>query len=177
MALNMPPKERRRWDLVALGEVMLRFDPGESRIHTARNFRVWEGGGEYNVARGLKRCFGLDTALVSAFADNPVGRLLQDLIFQGGVDQSHARWVSYDGVGRASRNGLNFVERGFGIRAGVGCSDRGHTAISQLASGDIDWAAIFEREGARWLHTGGFFLSLVDTPALGGGGRTDRRTR
>jgi 2-dehydro-3-deoxygluconokinase len=162
-ALQIAPKTGRRWDLVALGEVMLRFDPGEERIHTTRTFRVWEGGGEYNVARGLKRCFGLDTALVSAFADNPVGRLLQDLIFQGGVDQSHLRWVPYDGVGRACRNGLNFVDRGFGIRAAVGCSDRGHTAVSQLAPGDIDWKAVFERDGARWLHTGGIFCGLSDT--------------
>ena len=167
MALNVAAKEGRRWDLVALGEVMLRLDPGEGRIHTAREFRVWEGGGEYNVARGLKRCFGLDTALVTALADNPVGRLVQDLIYQGGVDQSHVRWVKYDGVGRESRNGLNFVERGFGIRGGVGCSDRGHTAVSQLKRGDIDWPAIFEREGARWLHTGGIFCALSDTtPAV-----------
>jgi 2-dehydro-3-deoxygluconokinase len=167
MALNVAAKEGRRWDLVALGEVMLRLDPGEGRIHTAREFRVWEGGGEYNVARGLKRCFGLDTALVTALADNPVGRLVQDLIYQGGVDQSHVRWVKYDGVGRESRNGLNFVERGFGIRAGVGCSDRGHTAVSQLKRGDIDWPAIFQREGARWLHTGGIFCALSDTtPAV-----------
>jgi 2-dehydro-3-deoxygluconokinase len=165
--LNVAAKEGRRWDLVALGEVMLRLDPGEGRIHSAREFRVWEGGGEYNVARGLKRCFGLDTALVTALADNPVGRLVQDLIYQGGVDQSHVRWVKYDGVGRESRNGLNFVERGFGIRGGVGCSDRGHTAVSQLKRGDIDWPAIFEREGARWLHTGGIFCALSDTtPAV-----------
>jgi len=163
MALGIPSKEGRCWDLVALGEVMLRLDPGEGRIHTTREFRVWEGGGEYNVARGLKRCFGLDTALVTALADNPVGRLVQDLIYQGGVDQSHVRWVKYDGVGRASRNGLNFVERGFGARAGVGCSDRGHTAVSQLASGDIDWEGIFGGEGARWLHTGGIFCALSET--------------
>jgi len=163
MTLQVPVKDGRRWDLVALGEVMLRLDPGEGRIHTARQFRVWEGGGEYNVARGLKRCFGMDTALVSAFADNPVGRLVQDLIYQGGVDQSHVRWVKYDGVGRESRNGLNFVERGFGIRGGVGCSDRGHTAVSQLRAGDIDWTAIFEREGARWFHTGGIFCALSKT--------------
>ena len=163
MPLEIPTKDGRRWDLVALGEVMLRFDPGETRIHTARAFQVWEGGGEYNVARGLKRCFGLDTAVVSALADNPVGRLVQDLIFQGGVDQSHVLWRKYDGVGRECRNGLNFVERGFGIRAAVGCSDRGHTAVSQLAPGDIDWAGIFDREGARWLHTGGIFCALSDT--------------
>src|ERR1700757_5112656 len=155
MPFSIKPKKVCRWDLISLGEVMLRFDPGERRIWTTRKFEVSEGGGEYNVARGLKRCFGLDTALVSAFADNPIGRLVQDLIFQGGVDQSHVRWVKYDGVGREARNGLNFVERGFGIRAGVGCSDRGHTAVSQLKPGDVDWPAIFEREGARWLHTGG----------------------
>jgi 2-dehydro-3-deoxygluconokinase len=163
MPLNIPGKDGRRWDLVSLGEVMLRLDPGESRIHTSRSFRVWEGGGEYNVARGLKRCFGLDTTLVSALADNPVGRLVQDLIYQGGVDQSHVRWVKYDGVGRASRNGLNFVERGFGMRAAVGCSDRGHTAVSQLTPGDVDWTGIFEREGSRWLHTGGIFCALSPT--------------
>ena len=163
MALEIAPKDGCRWDLVALGEVMLRLDPGEGRIHTARQLRVWEGGGEYNVARGMKRCFGMDTALVTAFADNPVGRLVQDLIYQGGVDQSHVKWVKYDGVGRDVRNGLNFVERGFGIRAGVGCSDRGHTAVSKLKAGDVDWSAIFEREGARWLHTGGIFCALSET--------------
>src|SRR3954467_12892764 len=143
--LKIKSKEECRWDIVSLGEVMLRLDPGDDRIHTARNFRVWEGGGEYNVARGLKRCFGQRAALVTALADNPVGRLVEDLIYQGGVDQSHVKWVKYDGVGRAARNGLNFTERGFGLRAALGCSDRGHTAVSQLQPGDIDWSEIFER--------------------------------
>lgn len=142
---------------------MLRFDPGDERIHTTRTFRVCEGGGEYNVARGLKRCFGLETAMVTALADNPVGRLVQDLIFQGGVDQSHVKWVKFDGVGRSVRNGLNFTERGFGIRAALGCSDRGHTAVSQLQVGDIDWERIFGAEGARWFHTGGIFGALSET--------------
>src|SRR5437899_8359613 len=155
--LKIKPKSACRWDFVSLGEVMLRLDPGDGRVATTRTFRVWEGGGEYNVARGLRRCFGLDAALVTALADNPVGRLVQDLIYQGGVDQSHVRWVPYDGVGRESRNGLNFVERGFGIRGGVGCSDRGHTAASQLSPGDLDFRAVFERDGTRWLHTGGRF--------------------
>lgn len=159
------PKAGCKWDLVSLGEVMLRLDPGDNRIHTTRMFRVWEGGGEYNVARGLKRCFALDTALVTAFADNPVGRLLQDLIYQGGVDQSHVKWVPFDGVGRTVRNGLNFTERGFGLRAALGCSDRGHTAASQLKPGDIDWDQIFGREGARWFHTGGIFAGLSETTA------------
>src|SRR3989442_333319 len=122
--LKIKPKSACRWDLVSLGEVMLRLDPGDSRIATTRTFRVWEGGGQHNVARGLRRCFGMDTALVTAFAENPVGRLIQDLIYWGGVDQSHIRWVAFDGVGRAVRNGLNFPERGFGLRAPVGCFDR-----------------------------------------------------
>src|SRR5713226_6306104 len=162
MALTILPKDGRRWDLVSLGEVMLRFDPGDKRIWTTRTFEVSEGGGEYNVARGLKRCFGLDTAIVTAFADNPVGRLLADLTFQGGVDQSLVRWVTYDGVGRAVRNGLNFTERGFGVRAALGCSDRGHTAISLLKPGEVDWELIFGTLGARWLHTGGIFCALSE---------------
>ena len=166
-ALNVKPKESCRWDCVSLGEVMLRLDPGDGRIHTTRSFQVWEGGGEYNVARGLKRCFGMEAAVVTALADNPVGRLVQDLIYQGGVDQSHVRWVKYDGVGRTVRNGLNFTERGFGVRAALGCSDRGHTAVSQLRPGEIDWEAIFGEEGARWFHTGGIFCALSETtPAV-----------
>src|SRR6185437_11614202 len=160
MALAIKPKQGCRWDVVALGEVMLRFDPGDRRIVTARSFEVSEGGGEYNVARGLKRCFGLDTAIVTAIADNPMGRLLQDLIFQGGVDQSLVRWVEYDGVGRECRNGLNFTERGFGARPALGCSDRGHTAVSQLKPGDVDWDEIFGKHGARWFHSGGIFCAL-----------------
>jgi len=152
-----------RWDLVSLGEVMLRLDPGEGRIHTTRTFQVFEGGGEYNVARGLKRCFGLDTAMVTALVDNPVGRLVQDLLYQGGVDQSHLLWVKDDGVGRLARNGLNFTERGFGVRAALGCSDRGHTAVSQMKPGQVDWDRIFGQEGARWFHTGGIFAALSET--------------
>jgi len=164
-ALQPKPKPACRWDLVSLGEVMLRLDPGDSRIATTRSFRVWEGGGEYNVARGLRRCFGLDTAVVTALVDNPVGRLVQDLIYQGGVDQSHLLWVKDDGVGRTSRNGLNFTERGFGVRAALGCSDRGHTAASQMKPGDVDWEQVFGREGARWFHTGGIFAALSETTA------------
>ena len=165
MPLEIRPADGVRWDLVALGEVMLRLDPGEGRIATAREFRAWEGGGEYNVARGLARCFGLRTAVVTAFADNAVGRLVEDLIRQGGVDASHVRWLPFDGVGRTVRNGLNFTERGFGIRAALGVSDRGHTAASQLHPGDVDWDTVFGVEGARWFHTGGIFAGLSETTA------------
>jgi len=160
------PASPRRWDCLSLGEVMLRLDPGDTRIHTARQFHVWEGGGEYNVARGLRRCFGLRTAIATALADNPVGRLVEDLIFQGGVDPSLLKFVPYDGVGRTVRNGLNFTERGFGVRAAAGCSDRGHTAISQVKSGDFDWPSIFGPEnGTKFFHTGGIFAALSGSTA------------
>jgi 2-dehydro-3-deoxygluconokinase len=154
-----------RYDLVSLGEVMLRFDPGEGRVATTRSFQVWEGGGEYNVARGLRRCFGLRTAIVTALVDNPVGRLVEDLMLQGGVDLSWLRWVADDGVGRRARNGLNFTERGFGVRGAVGCSDRGNTAVSQLKPGDVDWGQLFAG-GVRWFHTGGIFAALSETTPL-----------
>ena len=160
------PDVKRRWDCLSLGEVMLRLDPGEGRTQTTRHFQVWEGGGEYNVARGLRRCFGLRTAVATALADNPVGRLVEDCILQGGVDTSLLRWVPYDGVGRVVRNGLNFTERGFGLRAATGCSDRGHTAISQVTPGDFDWESIFGQDsGARWFHTGGIFAALSESTA------------
>jgi 2-dehydro-3-deoxygluconokinase len=165
--MNIKPKDRCRWDQLSLGEVMLRFDPGDQRIWTTRQFAVCEGGGEYNVARGLKRCFGLDTAVVTALADNPIGRLVEDLMNQGGVDHSLTKWVPYDGVGRSVRNGLNFTEGGFGVRAALGCSDRGHTAVSQLQEGEIDWNRIFRELGVRWFHTGGIFCALsASTPAV-----------
>lgn len=164
--LNIRPKEQCHWDLVSLGEVMLRLDPGDGRVSTARHFRVWEGGGEYNVARGLRRCFGLETAMVTALADNPVGRLVEDLMLQGGVSLKYVRWLPYDGVGRSVRNGLNFTERGFGVRAALGCSDRGHTAVSQLKPGEVDWQQIFSQDGARWFHTGGIFCALSESTPL-----------
>src|SRR5216110_901092 len=161
--LNLKPAASCKYDLIALGEIMLRLDPSEGRVRTAREFRVWEGGGEYNVARGLRRCFGLRTAVVTALADNPIGHLVEDLMLQGGVDLSHLRWVKYDGVGRDARNGLNFTERGFGPRGGVGCSDRGHTAVGQMKPGDVDWEQLFGGAGARWFHTCGIFTALSAT--------------
>jgi 2-dehydro-3-deoxygluconokinase len=163
--MNIRPAEECRYDLVALGEVMLRLDPGDGRIATARTFSVFEGGGEYNVARGLSRCFGLRTAIVTALADNPVGRLIEGLMLQGGVDLAYVRWVPYDGVGRGARNGLNFVERGFGVRPALGCSDRGGSAASLLRPGDVDWDGIFGHDGARWFHCGGIFGALGEHTA------------
>ena len=156
------PAAETRHDLLALGEVLLRFDPGETRIHTTRNFNVWEGGGEYNVARGLRRCFGLRTAIATALVENPLGRLLEDLILQGGVSPEHILWRPFDGLGREARNGIYFLERGFGPRRGLGTMDRGHSAISQLQPGEIDWNSIFADEGVRWFHTGGIMAALSE---------------
>jgi 2-dehydro-3-deoxygluconokinase len=163
--LDIKPASACKYDQISLGEIMLRLDPGEGRIRTTREFKAWEGGGEYNVARGLRRCFGLRTAVVTAFADNDVGRLVEDFILQGGVDTSFIKWVPFDGVGRKVRNGLNFTERGYGIRGAVGISDRGLTAASQMKPGETDWEHIFGKLGVRWLHTGGIYAALSETTA------------
>jgi 2-dehydro-3-deoxygluconokinase len=163
--LSIRPASECRYDMVSLGEVMLRLDPGEGRIRTARSFRAWEGGGEYNVSRGLRRAFGLRAAVVTALADNEIGRLVEDLILTGGLDTSLIRWVPYDGIGASVRNGLNFTERGFGVRGAVGVSDRGNTAVSQMKPGDVDWDHLFGQGGVRWLHTGGIFAALSESAA------------
>jgi 2-dehydro-3-deoxygluconokinase len=165
LSLDLKLREKSYYDAVSLGEIMLRLDPGDGRIRIAREFKAWEGGGEYNVVRGLRKCFGFKTAAVTALADNEIGRLVEDFMLQGGVDTSLIRWVPYDGIGRTVRNGLNFTERGFGIRGAVGVSDRGNTAVSQLKPGDIDWEYIFGTLGVRWFHTGGIFAALSGTTA------------
>ena len=163
----MPLKLRDQYafDQLALGEIMLRLDPGEGRIRTAREFKAWEGGGEYNVSRGLRKCFGLKTAVCTAFVDNDVGHLIEDFIMQGGVATDFILWKADDGIGRSIRNGVNFTERGFGIRGAVGIPDRGNTAASQLKPGDFYWEMIFGKLGVRWFHTGGIFAALSEGTA------------
>ncbi len=161
--LNLKAKGSYKYDCISLGEVMLRLDPGDGRIRNTREFKAWEGGGEYNVSRGLRKCFGMNCGVVTAFAENDIGRLIEDLIFQGGVDTSLIKWFPFDGIGRTVRNGLNFTEKGFGIRAALGVSDRANTAASQLKAGDVDWEYIFGELGARWFHTGGIFAALSET--------------
>jgi 2-dehydro-3-deoxygluconokinase len=165
MPLDIKPAKDCAFDQVSLGEIMLRLDPGEGRIRTARQFTAWEGGGEYNVARGLRKCFGLRTAVVTAFVDNEVGHLIEDFVMQGGVATDWIQWRPDDGIGRSVRNGLNFTERGFGIRGAVGVPDRGNTAASQLKPGDVDWDRLFGTLGVRWFHTGGIFAALSETTA------------
>jgi 2-dehydro-3-deoxygluconokinase len=165
MTLTLKPAEQCTFDQISLGEIMLRLDPGEGRVRTTRHFTAWEGGGEYNTSRGLRKCFGLRTAVCTALVDNEVGHLVEDLVMQGGVSTDFIRWHEDDGIGRTVRNGLNFTERGFGLRGAVGVSDRGHTAVSQLKPGDFDWDHIFGRLGARWFHTGGIFAALSESTA------------
>jgi 2-dehydro-3-deoxygluconokinase len=157
---SLRPADGCRWDCVALGEVMLRFDPGPGRIRTARRFDVYEGGGEYNVVRALGKVFGLRTAILTSLPRSELGRLALDLILQGGVDASQVAWRDADPSGAGSRLGLNFVERGFGVRPGLGCSDRANSAASQITASDFDWDTIFGSSGARWFHTGGIFSAL-----------------
>lgn len=167
MKLKIKSAESCKYDLISLGEIMLRLDPGEGRIRTTREFKVWEGGGEYNVARGLRRCFGMRTAVATAFAENDLGRLVEDFILQGGVSTEFIKWLPFDGVGRVVRNGLYFAERGFGVRGALAIMDRGQTAVSQLKPEDFDWEHIFGKLGVRWLHTGGIFAALSDdTPKV-----------
>lgn len=165
MRAFVKPREDCRYDAISMGEVMLRLDPGEGRIRTARSFRASEGGGEYNVARGLAKCFGLRTGVITALAKNDVGYLVEELIDAGKVDSQFIVWQDFDGIGRASRNGLNFTERGYGVRGALGVSDRANTAVSQLKPGDIDWDHIFGTLGVRWFHTGGIFAALSESCA------------
>ncbi|MGB7961445.1 MAG: sugar kinase [Propionicimonas sp.] len=163
--LELRPVDNCRYQAVALGEVMLRLDPGDLRIRTARNFAAWEGGGEYNVIRGLSRVFGLSTAVVSALVDDEVGHLIEGFILAGGVDARWVSWAESDGVGRTVRNGLNFTERGFGVRGAKGVSYRGHTAIAQLRPDQVDFDRLFGELGVRWLHTGGIYAALSEQSA------------
>lgn len=165
MTLQIKPAGSCKWDAMSLGEVMLRFDPEFGRVRTTRHFRISEGGGEYNVARALRKVFGLRTAIVTSLVDNEIGHLVEDLMMTGGVDLRYVKWVPHDGIGLSARVGFNFVEKGYGIRPALGVSDRAHTAVSQLKPGDIDWNRIFVEDGVRWLHTGGIFAALSDSTA------------
>ena len=163
--LIIKPAAEAKWDCVSFGEIMLRFDPGFGRVRNARSFTVWEGGGEYNVARAMRKCWGKRAAVVTAIPKNDIGWLLEDFIMQGGVDMSHVIWRDFDGLGKNTRVGLNFTEKGFGIRPALGCSDRGNTAASQIRPGEVNWEKLFGEEGVRWFHTGGIFAALASNTA------------
>ncbi|MFO1014895.1 MAG: sugar kinase [Caulobacteraceae bacterium] len=163
--LNIRPAADCRWDCASFGEVMLRFDPGHGRVRNTRQFQVWEGGGEYNVSRAMRKTWGKRSTHVTALPVNDLGWLVEDLMMQGGVDASHLIWREFDGIGRNTRVGLNFTEKGFGIRAALGVSDRANSAASQIRPGEVNWEKLFGEEGVRWFHTGGIFAALASNTA------------
>jgi len=165
MALAIKPASEAEFDLLALGECMIRLSPpGHQRIELTPVFEAYAGGGEYNVAYALSR-YGLRTGWVSRLVDNPLGAFIKNHARTSGMDISEVIWVLYDGSGRADRIGLNFTEVGMGVRASVTLYDRGHTAVSHMKPGDVDWRRIFTKRKVRWFHTGGIFTALSDTCA------------
>jgi hypothetical protein len=116
-AIILKAAESCRWDCVSLGEVMLRLDPGEERIHTALNFRAWEGAENITLRTDSGGALTCEPPSLQRWPGIPsaIGQLVEDLMLQGAVGTSLVRWVPYDGIGRTVRNGLNFTERGFGL--------------------------------------------------------------
>jgi len=165
MALKVKSPAETELDLLSLGECMIRLSPpGHQRIELTPFFEAYAGGGEYNVSYALAR-YGLRTGWVSRLVDNPLGHFIRNHGRAAGMDFSEVAWVPYDGSGRQDRIGLNFTEVGTGVRASVSMYDRGHTAVSHMKPGDIDWSRIFQRRKVRWFHTGGIFTALSDTCA------------
>ena len=163
--MEIRSKESCQFDLMSLGECMVRLSPpGHGRIEFTPTLEVWVGGGEYNVAYALAR-LGMRTGFMSRLVDNPVGRIILNHGRTVGVDMSHVIMAKYDGVGRADRIGLNFTEVGTGVRASVSMYDRGHSAASNMKPGMFDFKKIFKGKGVRWLHTGGILSALSDSCA------------
>ncbi|MGJ8656980.1 MAG: sugar kinase [Akkermansiaceae bacterium] len=150
---------------LSLGEIMLRFCPGDHPLRAATQFTFSEGGGEYNVARGVSRCFGIPASIATALVDNELGHLVHQLIRSSEIDTSNILWREFDGIGKQVRNPLYFAERGFGHRPPKACMDRGHSAPSQLTTTDFDWDAIFSSGNISWFHTGGIFAGLSESTA------------
>jgi 2-dehydro-3-deoxygluconokinase len=166
MTLNIKPVDECQFDLVALGECMIRLSPpGHGRIEFAPALEVWVGGGEYNVAYALAR-LGLRTGWVGGLNTSPMGRIMANHARAVGMDISHAVTRKYDGVGKRDRIGLNFTEVGHGRRGSVTLYDRGHSATAGIRPGEVDWKTLFGEQGVRWLHTGGIFSALSETARL-----------
>lgn len=165
MTLKIRPTSDCEFDLLALGECMIRLSPpGHQRIELTPVFEAYAGGGEYNVAYALSR-YGIRTGWVSRLVDNPLGHFIRNHARASGMDISEVIWVPYDGSGRGDRIGLNFTEVGIGVRASVSLYDRGHTAIAHMKPGDVDWKRIFSERKVRWFHTGGILTALSDSCA------------
>ena len=165
MALKVLKASECEFDLLSLGECMIRLSPpGHQRIELTPVFEAYAGGGEYNVSYALAR-YGMRTGWVSRVVDNPLGHFIRNHAQASGMDLSEVLWIPYDGSGRADRIGFNFTEVGMGVRASVSMYDRGHTAISHLKPGDADWKRIFGKRRVRWFHTGGIFSALSESCA------------
>lgn len=147
-------------DLLALGEVMLRLDPGAGRIRDATGFVPYVGGGEFNISHALSASFGMRTGIVTALAGNEVGELVRGLIRRSGVSDAHIRMMDDGGTGVLARNAINFTERGFGVRPALGVSDRAFSAAARMTPGSVDWSRTFDETAPRWFHTGGVFATL-----------------
>ncbi len=162
MALKIKSAESCEFDLVALGECMIRLSPpGHGRIEFAPQLEVWVGGGEYNVAYALAR-LDLRSGWVGGLNTSPMGRIIANHARAVGMEISHAVTRKYDGVGKVDRIGLNFTEVGHSKRASVTLYDRGHSATAGMKPGQVNWQKLFGEQGVRWLHTGGIFAALSD---------------
>jgi 2-dehydro-3-deoxygluconokinase len=165
MTLEIRSAEDCKYDVVSVGECMIRLSPpGHERLEFTKQLEVWVGGGEYNVSYALSR-LGLRTGWVGKLPDNPLGLLIMNHGRAVGVDMQHVLLVPYDGVGKENRVGLNFTEVGTGLRSSVTMYDRGHSATSQMAPGEVDWKNLFQGLGVRWLHLGGIFTALSEDTA------------
>ncbi len=157
-----------KYDLVSLGEVMMRFDPGDIPTARARNARIWHGGGETNVAEGAASAFGLRGAVVTALVDDGIGRNIEHQLKEAGVDTTNIIWFNNTGKGQfctdgkgTLHNGINFTWKGKGVLPSVTEYYRAHTPASELKPGDLDWDAMFA-QGVRWFHSGGIFTLIGD---------------
>jgi len=149
-------------DLVSLGGLVHRLDPGNLPFHKAQQCAIHVSGGEFNVAANLADCFGLQTGIATAMVNYPIGALAAERVKAMGVKPFY-KWFEHNGV-----NGPNlaavYSDRGFGVRAPVVFYNRANEAAALLKPGDFDWAKIFAG-GVRWFHTGGIFAALSESTA------------
>jgi 2-dehydro-3-deoxygluconokinase len=166
MVLKVKSADDCQFDLISLGECMLRLSPPEhGRVEFASALEVWVGGGEYNVAYALAR-LGLRTGWIGGLNTSPMGQIIANHARAVGMDISRAVTRQYDGVGKRDRIGLNFTEVGHGRRGSTTLYDRGHSATAGIKPGEIDWKTLFSKQGVRWLHTGGIYAALSESARL-----------
>jgi 2-dehydro-3-deoxygluconokinase len=161
--LKIRPASQCKYDLVSLGECMIRLSPpAYGRIEFAPTLEVWVGGGEYNVSYALAR-LGLRTGWVGGLNSSPMGAIIRNHGRAVGMDMSLAVERKWDGVGKKDRIGLNFSEVGTSKRGSTTLYDRGHSATAGIKPGEVNWKKLFQEDGVRWFHTGGIFSALSDS--------------